>query len=78
MPGREMTYRSMGTCGMKVGTLSIGGWTTFGESVKDSSLTKEILRTAIDGGMNYIDLADVYAVGECELLAGKALMSTTA
>jgi voltage-dependent potassium channel beta subunit len=73
MPKKEMTYRSMGTCGMKVSTYSIGGWTTFGESIKDLSLTKKILSTAIEGGMNYIDLADIYACGECELAAAKVL-----
>jgi aryl-alcohol dehydrogenase-like predicted oxidoreductase len=35
MPAKPMTYRSLGTCGLKVSTFSIGGWTTFGESVKD-------------------------------------------
>jgi voltage-dependent potassium channel beta subunit len=73
MPKKEMTYRSLGTCGMKVSTFSIGGWTTFGDSVKDLSLTSKILHTAIENGMNYIDLADIYAIGECELVVGKAL-----
>jgi voltage-dependent potassium channel beta subunit len=73
MPKKEMTYRSLGTCGMKVSTFSIGGWTTFGDSVKDLSLTSKILHTAIENGMNYIDLADIYAIGECELAVGKVL-----
>ncbi len=73
MPKKEMTYRSLGTCGMKVSTFSIGGWTTFGDSVKDLSLTSKILHTAIENGMNYIDLADIYAIGECELSVGKVL-----
>jgi voltage-dependent potassium channel beta subunit len=68
-----MTYRNLGSSGVKVSALSIGGWTTFGESVKDAPLTKKILNTAIDAGMNYIDLADVYALGECELAVGKVL-----
>jgi voltage-dependent potassium channel beta subunit len=73
MPKKDMTYRNMGASGMKVSTLSIGGWTTFGESVKDASLTKKIFNMAVDAGMNYIDLADVYALGECELAVGKVL-----
>jgi voltage-dependent potassium channel beta subunit len=73
MPAKEMTYRSMGASGIKVSTLSIGGWTTFGESVKDSNLTKKILHTAIEAGINHVDLADVYALGECELAVGKVL-----
>jgi voltage-dependent potassium channel beta subunit len=68
-----MTYRNLGAGGMKVSVFSIGGWTTFGESVKDASLTKRLLHMAIDAGMNYIDLADVYALGECELAVGKVL-----
>jgi voltage-dependent potassium channel beta subunit len=73
MPKKEMAYRNLGASGLKVSAFSIGGWTTFGESVKDLSLTKKILHTAIGAGMNYIDLADVYALGECELAVGKVL-----
>ena len=73
MPKKQMDYRKLGSCGMRVSALSIGGWTTFGESVKDIGLTRKILHAAIDGGMNYIDLADIYAIGECETAAGEIL-----
>jgi len=73
MPKSQMTYRSLGTCGMKVSMFSIGGWTTFGDSVKDLNLTRKIIHTAVEAGINYVDLADVYALGACEAAVGKVL-----
>ena len=69
----EMTYRPLGRCGTKVSTLSLGGWTTFGGSITDEALTREILHTAFDQGVNFFDIADVYARGAAETIMGKAL-----
>jgi voltage-dependent potassium channel beta subunit len=68
-----MTYRPLGRCGTKVSTFSLGGWTTFGGSITDETLTRSIVRTAFDAGVNFFDLADVYARGECEKLMGRVL-----
>jgi len=68
-----MTYRPLGRCGTKVSTFSLGGWTTFGGSITDEALTRSICRAAFDAGVNFFDLADVYARGECEKLMGKVL-----
>lgn len=54
-----MQYRRLGSSGLKVSAISIGGWLTLGESV-DQDATETILRGAIDRGVNYVDLADVY------------------
>lgn len=67
-----MQYRRIGTGGLKVSAVSIGGWLTFGGSVDDSS-TSSILKRAVDEGVNFVDLADVYAKGEAEKVAGKTL-----
>jgi len=69
----DMTYRPLGRCGTKVSTLSLGGWTTFGGSVTSEETTREILHAAFDAGVNFFDIADVYALGAAETSMGKAL-----
>lgn len=69
----SMTYRPLGRCGTKVSTFSLGGWTTFGGSITDLALTKSIVRAAFDAGVNFLDLADVYARGACEQIVGQAV-----
>ena len=68
-----MTYRPLGRCGTKVSTLSLGGWTTFGGSITDEALGREILHAAFEAGVNFFDIADVYAIGAAETMMGKAL-----
>lgn len=68
-----MTYRPLGRCGTKVSTFSLGGWTTFGGSITDQALTTSIVRAAFDAGVNFLDLADVYARGACETVVGRAV-----
>lgn len=67
-----MQYRRVGESGLKVSAVSIGGWITVGGTIDDSQ-SHEILHTAIERGINFIDLADVYANGEAERVAGAAL-----
>lgn len=68
-----MEYRNLGKCGTQVSLLSLGGWTTFGESVQDRQLTQSIIRRAYDAGINFFDIADVYATGESERMMGEVL-----
>ncbi len=67
-----MQYRKMGQSGLELSVVSIGGWLTFGGSIDDGA-TKKVLRAALDGGVNFIDLADIYAHGAAERAARKAL-----
>ena len=67
-----MDYRRVGASGLKVSAISVGGWITFGGTIEDET-AGQILRTAIDGGVNFIDLADVYAMGEAEKTVGRFL-----
>lgn len=68
-----MEYRRLGNTGLKISAISIGGWLTFGKSI-DESATERILATAIDQGINFIDLADVYGDdGAAEKVAGAAI-----
>lgn len=60
-----MQYRQVGNSGLRISSVSIGGWLTIGATV-DYGLSRRLLHTAYDGGVNFIDLADVYATGEAE------------
>ncbi|HEX7675556.1 MAG TPA: aldo/keto reductase family protein [Bdellovibrio sp.] len=73
MSNPNMPYRNMGRCGLKISQFSLGGWTTFGGSVKDFTSVRSILRQAFDSGVNFFDIADVYAKGESERMMGAAL-----
>lgn len=67
-----MKYRRMGRTGLKVSAVSLGGWLTYGRSVEDRT-AEDILHAAIDQGINFIDVADIYAKGESERVVGAAL-----
>jgi len=73
MTEQTMEYRPLGRCGTKVSALSLGGWTTFGGSVNDQGDVDAILKAAFEAGVNFFDIADVYARGESERMMGKTL-----
>lgn len=67
-----MQYRHVGKTGLKVSAVSIGGWLTFGASVAEDS-ARAILRQAIEMGVNFIDVADIYARGGAETVVGHVI-----
>ncbi len=69
----DMTYRPLGQCGTRVSAFALGGWTTFGGSVTDPASVREILLAAYEAGVNFFDIADAYAKGECERAMGLVL-----
>jgi voltage-dependent potassium channel beta subunit len=71
-----MNYRRMGKSGLKVSEIALGGWLTFGGSV-DGKTTERIVRKAVDLGVNFIDIADIYARGKAEEVIGKAIKDIT-
>ncbi|MEW5794987.1 MAG: aldo/keto reductase family protein [Candidatus Zixiibacteriota bacterium] len=71
-----MKYRRLGKYGIKVSEISLGAWLTFGNSV-DAKRTAEIVHAAVDAGVNYLDLADIYARGEAEKVVGQAIRGMT-
>ncbi len=68
-----MRYRKLGKWGVKVSEIALGAWTTYGDSVTDLPRIKEIVKTAYDGGVNFFDNADVYAIGQAEEVMGEVL-----
>ncbi len=68
-----MTYRRVGNSGLKVSSVSLGGWTTFGQTVEEQNTVRRIIDRALELGVNFFDSADVYAKGKCEEMMGEAL-----
>ena len=75
-----MRYRPLGRTGLFVselclGTMTFGGtegmWAKIGELQQSDA--ERLVGQALDGGINFIDTADVYAGGASELIAGQAL-----
>lgn len=67
-----MEYRRLGNSGLKISEISLGTWTTFGDRI-DRLTAARILQVAVEGGVNYLDLADAYAKGEAERTMGELL-----
>ncbi|MBB4305178.1 aryl-alcohol dehydrogenase-like predicted oxidoreductase [Rhodobium orientis] len=74
-----MRYKPLGRTGLLVselcfGTMTFGGrgfWQAIGSLGQDDADT--LMRTALDGGINFIDTANVYAEGLAEEITGTAL-----
>lgn len=71
-----MEYRNVGESGLKISAVSIGGWITMGGTI-DNKVAHNILREALEAGVNFIDLADVYARGEAERVASTLIEQYT-
>lgn len=67
-----MDYRSIPGTELSISSLAIGGWLTLGDGVTDAESSR-ILHAAIDGGVTFLDLADVYANGGAERVVGRFL-----
>src|SRR6202050_5057523 len=71
-----MKFRKLGNTGLIVsevalGTMQFGGKMNMGNLNQQD--TTRMVRLALDRGINFIDTADVYSLGESETLVGKAL-----
>src|SRR5438067_3573033 len=67
-----MFYRQLGSTGEKVSAIGIGGW-HLGLKHVDERLSIQIVRTAIDRGINFLDNSWDYNEGTSEVRMGKAL-----
>ena len=66
-----MQYRHLGTSGLRLSTLSLGSWVTYHNQV-DAAQAVEMLAAAYDGGINFFDNAEAYALGKSEEIMGAA------
>ena len=69
-----MEMRTLGRTGVKVSHLCLGAmmFGPWGNDDRDECI--RMLHTALDGGVNFIDTADVYGAGESERIVGAALL----
>jgi aryl-alcohol dehydrogenase-like predicted oxidoreductase len=71
-----MTYTRLGGTGLEISELSLGCWNFGSEEpwmVGDEQRSIELVRNAIDRGINVVDTANVYSHGESERIVGKAI-----
>lgn len=71
-----MKYRKLGNTGLIVSEVGLGSM-QFGTKMNMGNLgqedTSRMVKLAFDRGVNFIDTADVYSIGESETLLGNAL-----
>lgn len=71
-----MKYRKLGNTGLIVSEVALGTM-QFGSKMNVGNLGQEetmrMVKLALDRGINFIDTADVYSLGESETLLGNAL-----
>jgi aryl-alcohol dehydrogenase-like predicted oxidoreductase len=66
-----MQYRNLGRTGVKVSELCLGTM-MFGRRTNERD-SIEIIEHALDAGINFVDTANAYSLGESERIVGKAL-----
>ncbi len=68
-----MQLRVLGTTGVRVSPLCLGAMMFGAWGNPDHDQSVQVIRRALDSGINFIDTADVYSAGESEEIVGKAL-----
>ena len=68
----DMEYRRLGKSGLKVSALSFGSWVSFSNQMEVDA-AEACMVAAYDAGMNFFDNAEVYAMGQSEIIMGKVL-----
>ena len=68
-----MVQRTLARTGVHVSPLCPGAMMCGAWGKPDHDACVRIIHRALDGGINFVDTADVYARGESEEIAGKAL-----
>ena len=77
-----MQYTNLGAAGLKVSRLCLGAMTygskQWREWVLEEPEGRPFIQRALDLGINFFDTADMYSLGVCEELLGRALTDFTA
>ncbi|KAK0623712.1 voltage-dependent potassium channel beta subunit [Immersiella caudata] len=68
-----MQYRRLGSSGLHVSVLGLGGWITFGGQTDNAETTFACMKAAYDSGINFFDTAESYASGASETAMGAAI-----
>ena len=67
-----MRYRKLGRWGVKVSSVGLGSWLTYGGSVEEDA-ARACIQRAYERGVNFFDTANVYARGRAEEVVGRAI-----
>jgi voltage-dependent potassium channel beta subunit len=67
-----MQYRRLGRAGVRVSSIALGSWLTYGNSVAEGAAI-QCIHKAYDIGVNFFDTANVYNQGAAEEVVGRAL-----
>src|SRR5579875_2370352 len=67
-----MQYRRLGRAGVRVSTIALGSWLTYGGAVAEEAAV-QCIHKAYDLGINFFDTANVYSAGRAEVIVGRAL-----
>jgi voltage-dependent potassium channel beta subunit len=65
-------YRNLGGSGLKISTVGLGSWLTFGGSVEEAT-ARACIERAFAKGVTFFDTANVYARGRSEEVVGRAI-----
>src|ERR1700761_2139879 len=72
-----MNYVRLGQTGVRISPLCLGmmtyGSKKWREWVLEEDEARPIVRRAVEAGINFFDTADVYSIGESEVITGKLL-----
>ena len=68
-----MEFRRLGASGLEVSAICLGTM-MFGDRT-DAAIARQIVASAFDAGVNFIDTADVYAKGASETIVGESIAS---
>jgi len=73
----SMNYRNLGHTGTRVSALCLGmmtyGSKKWREWVLEEDEARPFVKRAVEAGINFFDTADVYSIGESEVVTGKLL-----
>lgn len=63
----------MGSSGLRISTVALGSWLTYGGSAVERDTAIALVRRAYELGINYFDTADMYQLGGAEEFLSQAL-----
>ena len=67
-----MQYRRLGRAGVRISTIALGSWLTYGRSVAEEAAI-QCIHKAYELGINFFDTANAYNGGATEEVVGHAL-----
>jgi voltage-dependent potassium channel beta subunit len=67
-----MQYRHLGRAGVRVSTISLGSWLTYGNAVEEE-IAIDCIQKAYEAGVTFFDTANAYNRGSAERTVGRAL-----